>query len=477
MTDTPPSDDAPVGRQPIPPGKRRRLQQSFAHGSRNSAKGQFDYANDMFTQCVVGDPTNLIYAQHLLGNLYKKYNNNKKGGKLATLKGAGNKVSIKKATGKKDWEGVFKAGCEMFKLNPWDVSTLLALAHACEELESDECQLFYLKSALDTNPKDAEVNRISALALTRMGEFDQAIACWHRVEQAKPGNEEAAKAIGNLTVEKTIAKGGYEEKATAAARGDDPKEQEEETGEQAPSEPEISPEEKLKTAIARSPEELSNYLDLAEMYSMEQRLEEAEELLSKAMEASGGGDLRVREMLEDVHLRRGQKKVEVAERRAQEEKTEEAVTLAKRMKAEVNLAELEIYSARSERLPENAGLRYELGLRLKRAGKFNEAIQSFQAARNDLKHKALTHLELGECFQHIKQYKLAMTNYEQAIEAAADHAEETKKLALYRAGKLAKGLKNLETAEKYLTELAGLDFGYKDVAGLLDKLAQLRDNA
>jgi hypothetical protein len=32
--------------------------------------------------------------------------------------------------------------------------------------------------------------------------------------------------------------------------------------------------------------------------------------------------------------------------------------------------------------------------------------------------------------------------------------------------------KNRELAEKYLTELAGIDFGYRDVAKWLDKLSR-----
>jgi hypothetical protein len=49
-------------------------------------------------------------------------------------------------------------------------------------------------------------------------------------------------------------------------------------------------------------------------------------------------------------------------------------------------------------------------------------------------------------------------------------------VALYHAGRLALYLKNLDSAEKHLTELAGLDFGYKDVATLLDKLNKFREN-
>ena len=69
-----------------------------------------------------------------------------------------------------------------------------------------------------------------------------------------------------------------------------------------------------------------------------------------------------------------------------------------------------------------------------------------------------------------------MTNYEQAVEAQDGGDKDVQKLALYRAGKLALGLRDLDPAEKYLTELAGLDYGYKDVAECLDKVTRLRDN-
>jgi hypothetical protein len=53
---------------------------------------------------------------------------------------------------------------------------------------------------------------------------------------------------------------------------------------------------------------------------------------------------------------------------------------------------------------------------------------------------------------------------------------DTRKLAFYRAGVLAAELGDRDKAEKYLTQLAGIDFGYRDVADRLDKLAALRDS-
>ena len=67
-------------------------------------------------------------------------------------------------------------------------------------------------------------------------------------------------------------------------------------------------------------------------------------------------------------------------------------------------------------------------------------------------------LALGQCFQEIKQYQLAMDHFEMAIEEIPDRDANNKKKSLYMAGRLALGLKDLELAEKHLSTLAGHGF-------------------
>jgi tetratricopeptide (TPR) repeat protein len=455
---------------PIDPAKRRRLQQTFEHANKSATQGNFDYATEMFTQCVLGDPGNRMYALQFLNNLFKKYNNNKKGSKMASISGMGHKGSIKKASMSKDWPGVIKAGLEMLKLNPWDTGTLMAMADACDSLEMNDSQLVYLKTALDANPKDADINRRCGKALAQAGAFDQAIICWTRVSQAKPGDPEALKAIANLNIEKTIHKGGYEgaesSRDVKQRNGDD----EPRAGERV-----VTPEERLEKQIAKNPTDLNNYVELADLHTRADRMQQAEEVLAKALEVSSG-DMMVRERHEDAQLRRGRQQLLIAEKRAASEGTEEAVELAKQMKAELNRLEIDVYRSRVDRYPTNLTFKYELGMRLKQAGQFQEAIQLLQQARGDTKRKAQVHVDLGECFQHIKQFKLALNNYKDAVESLSDHSTEIGKLALYRAGVIAYHLKDRELAEKFLTELAGIDFGYRDVSKWLDKMSQEAQN-
>jgi len=176
--------------------KQKRLQQCFEHASKQAEQENHDYACDLFISCLQGDPANLEFATGFMKNLQAKYGDNKKGSKMGLLTGAGARGAVKKARGKKEWDAVLEKGREALKLNPWDVGTLTAMAEASENLGHDECQLFYLKSARDANPKDPEINRVCAIALANRGLYNQAIDCWAKVEQAKPNDPEAPRAQG-----------------------------------------------------------------------------------------------------------------------------------------------------------------------------------------------------------------------------------------------------------------------------------------
>ncbi|HEY4312087.1 MAG TPA: tetratricopeptide repeat protein [Pirellulales bacterium] len=469
MADKPSKDDP---QQPVSRQMRGRLQACFEHGSKSASKGNYDYATEMFTQCVQGDPGNLLYVQNFLNNLQKKYGNNKKGSKLAGLKGGMVKGSIQKSYMQKDWKAVLNSGLEMLKLNPWDLQSLKQMANACEQLQFDEVQLAYLKLAQDVDIADIDVNRLYARALGRLGRFDEAIVCWTRVQKVSPRDEEANRSIANLTVEKTIHKGGYEdaESSTEVMVDKDAQSDRQGTGVAK-----LTPEQQLEKAIAKNPEKVENYSELADLHLRHDRLEQAEQVLAKALQVSGG-EMTIRERLEDVQMRRARRDLEIAQKRAQAEKTQESVDLWRQMNEALNRTELEVYRSRSDRYPDNAALKFEFAVRLQRAKNFAEAIKIYQQAHADTKRKAAIHLGLGECFQSIKQFKLAMSNFEQAVIATSDREPDQKKVALYRAGKLALFMKNLDVAERHLNELAGLDFGYKDVADLLDKLNQLRED-
>lgn len=452
-------------RQPLTPAKRKRLQKCFEHAGRQLSQNNFDYATTLLQECVAGDPDNLAYLQTFFGNLHKKYGNNKKGSKLASIQGIGSRGSIKKCQIQKDWDGVLKHGIEILKLNPWDTGTLCAMATACDNLGYEQTELVFLRNALETDSKSADINRQCAISLAKRKQYKQAIACWHRVEQAKPGDEEAQKAIADLTVEMTIQEGRYEEAGTS-------QDVRVKTGGGA--QDEIPPEERLEKQIAKKPNEIQLYIELAQLHYVAERYHDAEQVLERAYKASGE-DADIREKWEDAQLRRLRHEVSQAEKKAKASGSADDRKQFKALYKELTEKEIEVYQRRVERYPNNLTFKFELGQRYKIAGNHQEAIKMFQAARNDPRKKGLCILLLGESFEKIGKARMALRHYEEAVQEIPERDEENKKRSLYRAGKVAILLSDKETAEKYLNSLAAMDFGYLDVAELLDQLETLKE--
>lgn len=457
------------GRQPVEPAMRKRLQKCFEHAQKQISQGNFKYASELLTQCVLGDLGNKLYLTNFIDSLQKLYNNNRKGATLANFKELGARSAFKKANAEGNADEALKNGFKILAVNPWDASILRSMAAASRIAGDFDCELAYLKFALEANPKDPETNKQCGRALSERGQFDQAIACWHRVEQILPEDEEAKKAISELNIRKNAVRGGFDtlkerpatQKAAAAAK------EQKELDDQAKVQ-------EMWDRIAQRPKDLPAYFELSQFFINADKLTDAEDVLNKALTASNG-DSEVREKLEDVQIRRLRSAAMLA--RQKRGQSEEAEQQWQRLRKELHEKELEVCVHRVERYPTNLRFKYDLGLRYQIGRNYAEAIKQFQQARNDPRVKGACMLGLGQCFQSIKQTHLARHHYEEAIAEIPDRDVEQKSQALYLAGKLAMDeLQDLDLAEKYLTALAGMDFTYKDVSALLDKIAQLRQN-
>lgn len=466
-----PEEPKKGGRQPISPATRKRLQKCFEHASKQIGQNNHDYATELLTQCVLGDPSSVLYVRSYVENLQKKYGNNKKGAPLAQIKELGARSAIKKAGGESKWDDVIKHGLKILAVNPWDIDTLRRMATAAENSAAGEwatgdgeCELYFLKCALEANPKDAETNKQCAKAMAERGQFDQAIACWHRVEQAFPGDDEAQRAISDLAVRKTLSKFQEPGKKVGAAK----------PGQAGPQQEELTQEEVFRRRIEQNAKDMSAYYELAQIYLNSDDFEKAEEVYAQALEASDG-DADVREKWEDVQVRRARQNLQKA--RARRKESEAAEQEYRRLRKELYTRELHRCEHLCERYPNNLRFKYDLGVQFQIGKQYGEAIKQYQLARNDPRCKGMCMLHMGQCFQAINQKRLAMQHYESALEEIPDRDADNKKEALYLAGRMAlEEMNDVGIAEKYLTSLAGMDFTYKDVASLLDKIAQIHEN-
>jgi tetratricopeptide (TPR) repeat protein len=196
----------------------------------------------------------------------------------------------------------------------------------------------------------------------------------------------------------------------------------------------------------------------------------AEQYLADA-QAALGGDLSIREEREELQIARAGQRVAIARCRANSDPHPKAQTLVGRLEIEHQRLESEILHLRCERLPGDRHLRLELARKLKQAGNYSGAIQRLQEARGDQALAAEVLLELGECWQHLRQFEKALDYYQQAILEAEERREPRPlAVALYRTGVLAAAMGKNGEAREALTKLVAIEPGYKDARERLDKV-------
>ncbi len=442
----------------ITPAVRARLQKCFEYGNQKMQIGDNDYATEMFAQCVVGDPSNLLYMNSFIANLRIKFGNVKKKSSFSFLKKAAKAAPIGKS---KDLKTTIQEGVEKLRRDPWDAQTFATMGMACLEAELVDPGLAYLKHAVESAPDDVDINRLAARELGERGQFENAIHCWDRVLKLNPDDPEAGKKISDLMLERTI------NRVKETPRGAKEDEHEEE-GEK------LSFEDKIEKRLRKDPKDREAFSELIDYFFQKGNYRKAEDAAKRAL----------REYPEDPNysplLLEIQKNRAAAEmtRITEQYKKSPSDALKAKYAEQKKLYDQKTYEYIMYRLklsPNESALHWELGSFLMRHGRIKEAIGELQKARVDEGLAGQCLLALGQCFQQIKQYALAATHYDQAAAKLDEQSEDMKK-TLYLGARLAMGMGNLKKANEFASKLAAIDFSYKDVGGLLDKITQKLHN-
>ena len=137
------------------------------------AHGDYDYAAELFLGCVKTDSSNPFYVQGFLENLKKKYGTDKKGTTRSQFRKLKARGTMKQAVGEEKWEEVVLSRLDVLLANPWDLTTLKAMATASAKMGEDGAAIVYLKTALESDSNDPDANRQLSDVLARL-ESDEA---------------------------------------------------------------------------------------------------------------------------------------------------------------------------------------------------------------------------------------------------------------------------------------------------------------
>ena len=445
----------------IAQGKKEKLRKLFVLGNEQMSRGGYEYADEIyFTPCVLGDPGNPIYAQTFLANLQKKLEGKKKS--LRSYIAAGKRMVIDD----KKTESLFQVSIKALKSNPWDIESLISAGKACLDLGYLKSALVYHHSAINTDPHHIGANNACYATFREAADFESALACVKRILKQRPNDEESKRLLNEITVEKTIHRGRYAEGSS--------RDEVESVSTAVPEDEDVmgrslTIEEQIERRIAKNPEDTANYVELAQVYHQRADFVKMEECYERAVAASDRAPGMVEILLETqkkrLHAEAFHLKEEY-ERHPQDDL--KAVFLETRRQHDEKCMELAQH--RVQHYPDHIGYRFEYGVLLQRSERVKEAITEFQIAKKDAARMGESLLELGRCFQMIRQYKLAMSHYHEAIQAL--EPGEDKKKALYLAMKLSFTLGDYVQADDYAHQLAAIDFSYRDLGDMLEHIAQ-----
>lgn len=446
-----------------------KAQTFFQYGNEAALKSNFDYAIEMYQRACKLAPENLLYRQALRGTERKKFQNDpSKVGRLVGARLQPIRLKMRGPKSKQNWSQVLEICEEAFVLHPWDVTTAREAAEAAEHLGHDLLAQWLLESVA-AQATDADFFRHIAAVHALNENWQKAIQAWERVKQIEPTDEVANRMINQLSASSTIQRSGLgdaleQRKAAPAAeeQGPDPEEL---------ARRKLTPEQRRVKEIQEDPRRVSSYLHLSDLLQEKNQLEEAEKVLARGIKANPDSP-ELRFAHAEVQIRRLQHAVDVYTRRTHE-KPDDPALKAKLDQYTNMLIEYEVkeYRRRVALDPADMGLRFQLGLRLARAGKHDEAIAEFQQARSDPELKVQAQHQAGVSFEAKGALKLAERSYTEALKSADPADAATINVLHYRLGRVAEAQGNNKEAEEHYNEVASNDYSYLDVAQRLQYLS------
>lgn len=465
---------------PTPTADQRRIAaENFERARQVLLTGNHDYGISLLTTCCKLDPANILYRQTLRRAQKEKYGNNLRGSRFAFLTTGRHRARLKGAKASRDYLRVLEHGEAILTRNPWDMGTQMDMAEAFDALGLLDLAVFSLDQARQKYPKDPTLNRALARLFEKRGDFQKAIVLWQLVREANPTDVEAAHKAKDLAASATIARGKYEE--VAAGSKESPvlgrmetqaNEKQDKLGRDA------GP---ILKRIEAAPTEPSLYIQLAGVYRRHGQDDRARAALQQGLGPTGNHFSLQLELME-LDLAPFRKNLELTEARLQKLKAqteddppdddgpseEDLLKARAKFLKEITARELEILRLKADRFPNDIGHRVELGARLMKADKIDEAIAELQQARRDEKHKGRAAMYLGTCFRKRNNWRLAQRNFEDALAALPASDESARKEVLFQLATGSAENGELARALDLGHELANLDFNYKNIGNLLD---------
>ena len=443
----------------------------FDRAEQVAATNNFDYAIDMYIEGLRRAPDALEQGHKPLrrNSLIRQG----KGGKKPSMM-----EKMKRSRGKTPLDNMLNAEYLLAK-DPDNLSSAEAMLKAAIAGSYEKTALWIADLIFEASKASEKPNLQTFLLLkdsySYIGQYSKAVSACGYAIKLKPTDGALADELKQLSANMAVKKGRYEEKGDFRNSIKDRENQEKLQSQQNVVKSEdfrITAIEDAKAALAKQPDSANHINKLADALAdleNDQADAEAAKLLEDAYQKNGDFSFKRHQgLLRIKSIRRNLRKAKaLAEAKPTDSKAKDGLTQAVRV---LLAAELEHYRLCVENYPTDMRMKYEYGVRLMQAQKYDEAIPFLQESRNEPGHKISAMSKIGMCFFMKGWFSEATETFKQAM-AAHEIKDDTlgKELLYNLARAYEQQEQNTEALDSY-RKLAQMDFGYKDVSQRIDKL-------
>ena len=401
----------------------------YARAEEESQKGDLDLAIALLQQCCLQVPDHLLFRQ-TLWNITRVKFDNRNPGFTERLCGLWGKCRIQLAKLKQNDHQLLIASEYTLGCGVNDIAVILDQASACGRLGFDSIRAWRIQCALKLNANHRDGLRDYAVWNEEHGRFDEAVKTWNQMLLQDPSDREAKQR--RLALETNMMIEDFENDPNQVT---DPHNKSDRSLSKAVATPlnhhdgdssfhlEKQQIAGLLKQVEQEPENLQNYLNLAQEYRKQYQFMEAQNTILQALQLSGG-DLEIREQWEDLEAESLVHRLATARNLGNTEPSDPLTS--KRiiaLETELNDFELDLYRRRTDRYPDQMDLKYEFGLRLLRAGLLNEAKLQFQSACDNADMRIRALVAMGDCYLKEESVHEAKLCYEQATQYPASRKD------------------------------------------------------
>jgi len=305
--------------------------------------------------------------------------------------------------------------------------------------------------------------------------YQYGVTALEYLQQLKPGELELTNRLRDVSSKLTIVKGNYEKGDDFRGSLQDGEQQKvlHDEGRMVQSADRLEELAELaRQEVAGDAGNPTKIVHLAELLCRgenEANENEAVELLTDAYAKLKNYRFKMR--ADDIRMRQYRRKARQLIEQSREDPEngllrQRASELAEQMKR----FEMEVFTERVDSYPTDLRIRFEYGVRLFQAGRYDEAIPALQDAQGDPRHRERCQLYIGRCFVARKYYDQAIKVLTDALAKHESQDDDVSKQLHYWLGRSYEEDGKPDDALKTYGQIIQWDYNYQDVRQRIDAL-------